>query len=110
MEHQDTTPIVWKKGTNNKNNTTDRKIKNSGKNMRKLEEENEELSHSKISTNIKMEIQKARVGKKMSQKELANKINEKVEVIQSYENGKAIPDNRILQKLRRVLGIRLKNK
>jgi putative transcription factor len=104
MDHnQDTTNIVWRK------HTTEKKVENSsGKKIIKLENENEELSHSKISSNVRMEIQKARVAKKMTQKELANKINEKVEVIQSYENGKAIPDNRILQKLRRVLGIRLK--
>lgn len=56
---------------------------------------------------LRKQIQNARVAKKMSQTELANQINEKPNVIQAYENGKAIPSNQILQKLRRVLGVKL---
>ena len=56
---------------------------------------------------LRKQIQNARMAKKMSQGELANQINEKPNVIQAYENGKAIPDTQILQKLRRVLGVKL---
>lgn len=56
---------------------------------------------------LRKQIQNARMAKNMSQTELANKINERPNVIQSYENGKAIPTTQILQKLRRALGVKL---
>ena len=56
---------------------------------------------------LRKQIQNARMAKKMSQADLAKEINEKPNVIQAYENGKAIPSTQILQKLRRVLGVKL---
>ena len=46
--------------------------------------------------------------KEMSQKDLAQKVNEKPSVIQEYEAGKAIPNPQILGKLERVLGVKLR--
>ena len=43
----------------------------------------------------------------MTQKELATKINERPQVIQEYENGKAIPNPQTLTKLDKALGIHL---
>jgi len=56
---------------------------------------------------LRKQIQNARMAKKMSQADLAKQINEKPNVIQAYENGKAIPSTQILQKLRRILGVKL---
>lgn len=56
---------------------------------------------------LRKQIQNARMAKKMSQADLAKQINEKPNVIQGYENGKAVPSTQILQKLRRVLGVKL---
>lgn len=35
-------------------------------------------------------------------------INEKPQIIQEYESGKAIPNNQIIVKLERVLGVKLR--
>lgn len=43
----------------------------------------------------------------MSQKDLANAINEKTQIIQLYESGTAIPNPQILNKMNRVLGVTL---
>ena len=52
-------------------------------------------------------LQSARLAKQMTQQQLANSINEKPQIINAYENGgKVVPDNKILQKLRRVLNIK----
>lgn len=51
-------------------------------------------------------IQNARTSRKMTQEQLANQINEKKNVINSYEIGNIVPDNKILNKLRRVLNIK----
>jgi putative transcription factor len=39
---------------------------------------------------------------------LWQQINEKPQVIQEYESGKAIPNNQIIVKLERVLGVKLR--
>ena len=52
-------------------------------------------------------IQKGRMEKKMNQKDLAQAINEKASVINQYETGKAIPNPAIINKMERVLGVKL---
>ena len=46
--------------------------------------------------------------KGLSQKDCAQKINEKPSVLQDYESGKAIPNTQILAKLERALGVKLR--
>lgn len=48
------------------------------------------------------------MGLKLSQKEVAQKINEKPSILQDYESGKAIPNPQVLGKLERVLGVKLR--
>lgn len=48
--------------------------------------------------------------KSLSQKDLAQKVNEKPSVVQDYESGKAIPSNQVLAKLERALGVKLRGK
>ena len=60
---------------------------------------------NKVSTSVAKDIQKARLAKKMTQAQLAQAINEKAQVINEYESGKAIPNNTILGKIERALGM-----
>ena len=53
-------------------------------------------------------IQQARMAKSLTQKQLATLINEKPNVVAEYEQGKAIPNNQILGKLERKLGVKLR--
>ena len=53
-------------------------------------------------------IQTARMEKQLTQKDLAQKTNEKPSVIQDYESGKAIPNPQILGKFERILGVKLR--
>merc|ERR1719453_275439 len=61
-----------------------------------------------VSLDLRLKIQQARVAKKMSQKEVATKINEKPQTVNEYESGKAVPNQQILGKLERVLGAKLR--
>ena len=45
---------------------------------------------------------------KLTQKDLAQQVNEKPSVIQDYEAGKAIPSPQILGKLERTLKVKLR--
>ena len=55
-------------------------------------------------------MQTARLELKLSQKDVAQKVNEKPSVIQDYESSKAIPNPQILGKLERILGVKLRGK
>lgn len=52
----------------------------------------------------------ARMEKKLTQAQLGQMINEKPQVIQEYESGKAIPNQQIISKLERALGVKLRGK
>ncbi|CAN0871647.1 Multiprotein-bridging factor 1c [Linum grandiflorum] len=69
-------------------------------NPRKLDEGTEPAALDKVSVEVRQLIQKARLEKKWSQ----------AEVVQEYENGKAVPNQAILAKMERVLGVKLRGK
>ena len=60
-----------------------------------------------ISREQALAIQRARTAKKWTQQQLAARISEPAKVINEYEQCKGIPNNAILSKLERVLGIKL---
>ncbi|KAI6019623.1 multi protein bridging factor 1-domain-containing protein [Pisolithus orientalis] len=74
----------------------------------KLDRENEVAPPPKVNPTVGKAIQTARMEKSMTQKDLAQKTNEKPSVIQDYESGKAIPNPQILGKLERALGVKLR--
>jgi len=74
----------------------------------KLDRENEVAPPAKVSPSVGKAIQIARQEKQLSQKDVAQKINEKPSVLQDYESSKAIPNAQILGKLERVLGVKLR--
>ena len=77
------------------------------KNMRKLDEATDEFKHETVSRSFAKALQQARMAKSMNQKMLAQAINEKPTVINSYEQGKAMPNGVIINKLNKALGCRL---
>ncbi|GAV79506.1 HTH_3 domain-containing protein/MBF1 domain-containing protein [Cephalotus follicularis] len=79
-------------------------------NARKLDEAAEPAALDRVSPDVRQAIQKARLEKKMSQVELAKQINERPQVVQEYENGKAVPSQAVLSKMERVLGVKLRGK
>lgn len=80
------------------------------KNTAKLDRETEELHHERVPLEVGKVVQKGRQDIGMTQKDLATKINEKPQVIADYESGKAIPNNQILGKLERALGLKLRGR
>lgn len=80
------------------------------KNTAKLDRETEELHHDTVSLDVSKLIMQGRQSKGWTQKELATKINEKQQVINEYEAGKAIPNQQIMNKLERQLGMKLRGR
>ncbi|CAL5200704.1 unnamed protein product [Lathyrus oleraceus] len=79
-------------------------------NTKRLDEDTENLAHDRVPTELKKAIMQARTDKKLTQAQLAQVINEKPQVIQEYESGKAIPNQQIIGKLERALGAKLRGK
>ncbi|NXM01666.1 EDF1 factor, partial [Tyrannus savana] len=80
------------------------------KNTAKLDRETEELHHDRVSLEVGKVIQQGRQSKGLTQKDLATKINEKPQVIADYESGRAIPNNQVMGKIERAIGLKLRGK
>ena len=63
-----------------------------------------------VDMNVGKLIAQGRQAKEMSQKDLANKISEKPQDVTEYEQGKALPNQQILAKMERALGMKLRGK
>ncbi|KAB5596123.1 Multiprotein-bridging factor 1 [Ceratobasidium theobromae] len=74
----------------------------------KLDRDNDVAPPPKVAPSVGKAMQTARMELKLSQKDVAAKINEKQSVLQDYESGKAVPNPQILGKLERVLGVKLR--
>ncbi|XP_003396800.1 endothelial differentiation-related factor 1 homolog [Bombus vosnesenskii] len=96
------TQAKWGGGTNKQHVAT--------KNTAKLDRETEELKHDKIPLDLGKLIQQGRQSKGLSQKDLATKVNEKAQVINDYEAGRGIPNQMVIGKIEKVLGIKLRGK
>ncbi|KQK17839.1 multiprotein-bridging factor 1c [Brachypodium distachyon] len=77
---------------------------------RKLDEMTEPAALDRVAGEVRAAIQKARVAKGWSQAELAKRINERAQVVQEYESGKAAPVQAVLAKMERALEVKLRGK
>lgn len=132
MEFQNWTDVKWdKRGERSKNQSNADYIKeqtrknnvtsilksgssNSNKvniltNLHKIDKEEETFILPKVSMSISKRIAQARCEKKLTQKELALKLSLPVKIIQEYENGKAIPNPIILNKIENILKTRVRD-
>jgi len=69
--------------------------------------DSEDTSVNLVGHDIKIAIQKGRQGKGWNQKQFAEALQVKPDVVKDYEAGKAIPDNSFIAKMERVLGVKL---
>ncbi|GAA6094305.1 hypothetical protein Q7C36_010544 [Tachysurus vachellii] len=80
------------------------------KNTAKLDRETEELHHERVTLEVGKVMQQGRQNKGLTQKDLATKVNEKPQVIADYEAGKAIPNNQVMGKIERAIGLKLRGR
>ncbi|TPX58691.1 hypothetical protein PhCBS80983_g02940 [Powellomyces hirtus] len=77
----------------------------------KIDNETEDFTVERVGLGLAKAIQQARAAKGLTQKDLATKINEKSTIINEYETGKAAnPNQQVLAKMERVLGVKLRGK
>jgi len=108
MSHQDWNPIVFKK-TVNKNNPTNTEPRKPtpDRKLYKIEQQDEDFTHEKVSQNLSLAIQQGRTSKGWTRKELARRLNVKEGVIEEYETRKAIPNGVLIQRIGKILDIKL---
>ena len=116
MDHQDWEPVVFKKQlpktvTNNEMRNGNFRVRlkqnESSQKMHKIENETENFTVKKISKKVSQEIQKGRLAKKLSQKQLAQAVNVTPKVINEMESGKAQPNEAVKRKIARYLNIKI---
>ncbi|CEP60641.1 multiprotein-bridging factor 1 LALA0_S01e15610g [Lachancea lanzarotensis] len=93
-----------------KYSSSNAKGNNEGQRLTKVDRETDIVVPKKLDASVGKVIAKARGDKSLTQKDLATKINEKPTVINDYEAGRAIPNQQILAKLERALGVKLRGK
>lgn len=81
-----------------------------GQRLTKIDRDNEVAPPAKIDLSVGRAIQKGRQDKGLTQKELAQKINEKPNVVNDYEAGRAVPNQQVLGKIERAIGVKLRGK
>eukprot|EP01052_Picozoa_sp_SAG31_P054117 SAG31_NODE_14227_length_819_cov_1.705556_1_plen_136_part_00 len=115
LAHQDWNTVIVRKKPTEPQGSTIAKAKGGGnaaaaQKLRKLDANEDGGVHALVSLDLKLRIQKARQAKGMTQKQLGQAINEKPGVINTYEQGKAIPNNAVLGKIEKALGVKLRGK
>jgi len=110
LAHQDWKPVVINGGNshliskyNNDKKSKEKNEKKTKKPGNSLDDNKDEFKNKKISKELSQLIIKHRCAMKLNQKQLASQINVKPDVLQKYENGQAIVDPKILNKIKRKL-------
>jgi len=103
--HQDFKEIIFKKNTEKKTNHQQIEI---SKKDKLLNSDDLPVLKTFGKENAKM-MQQARVAMKLTQDSLAKSICEQKNIINQYEIGNIVPDQKVLNKLRKRLNIKFKN-
>ena len=109
LEHQDWKPVIINKKdtSSNTTNTTSKKLSDKQQCDIKLlkQADNDELKHKKVPPEVRKQIQQKRGSLKWTQKQLAQKVNLQVSIINDIETGKATYNPQHITKIKRILKI-----
>ena len=105
ISHQDWNTIYLHLDKNKKDKKDEKKNLKKGPSNNLDKTNIDTFKNKKVDKNFSVKIKNARNSKKMTQKELAQKINVKPAVINDHESGRAIPNPKILNNIKRILGI-----
>lgn len=97
-------------GTEKKYGSTNTKLNPEGQRLTKLDDTDDVVKTKRVDASVGKAISLARLEKKFTQKDLATKVNEKPNVINDYEAGRAVPNQQVLGKIERALGVKLRGK
>jgi len=111
QDHQDWTPVVFKKSDNNKSkevkSTTSSSSSLASVGIYKASGDDDVKKTKYISKNTSQAITNARCEKKMTQKELAQKCNMEISIINEIERGVCVYNATHVNKIQSVLGVKI---
>ena len=109
LEHQDWKPVILrsKQSVKQEKKQNTKKLSHAQQRDNKLlkKAENDELKHDKVPQELRTKIIQKRASLKWKQKDLAQKCNYPVTVINEIESGKAIYNPQHINKIKRILKI-----
>lgn len=108
--HQDWTPVVFNKKSNDEKDTEKEKPSSSSLSnvgVYKAASDDDVKKTKYVSKNTSQAIMSARAEKKMTQKELAQKCNMDVSIINEIERGTCVYNATHLNKIQSVLGVKI---
>lgn len=79
-----------------------------GANAKKLDEDHDNLKVKRVDPQLRTRIMKARQQLNWSQQDLAQQISQRATVVTQYENGKAVPQERVIVKMEKAFGLYLR--
>ena len=112
MEYDNTKPIILTKNKNKEKSQTFKAVSKtfSGSGKKKIDPDEELPKQVLLGRDIGTKIQQARLAKKWTQKDVAAKMNMDSKIYQKYENGTAERNGNTLNKLGKILGVKLTGK
>ena len=102
MEHQDWVVKTVKPKNNGDGGKSKQYVKSSEQKMNEAEEEGK-LSHKKMDLEFGKTLQKYRLSRNMTQKDIAQKLNIPVKDINEIENGKMKHNGQLMGKIKRLM-------
>lgn len=87
---------------------TNQQVGTAGANAKKIAEDTDIIGVKKVDPQFRLRLMKARQELNWTQLDLAQKINERVTVVTEYENGRAVPEERVIVKFEKALGQHLR--
>jgi len=106
VDHQDWKPVIVKTQKKNEGaKTSTRKVSESQQRDKKILKQDAEgdLKHRKVSPELRKQLQQARSSVGLTQKQLSQRVNLPVSVINDIETGKAIYNHQQINKIKRFL-------
>lgn len=79
-----------------------------GANAKRIDDDDDIIKVKTVPLKLSTAIMKARQAKGLSQAELAKLVNERASVITEYENAKAVPNESVLVRIEKALGMYLR--
>lgn len=106
LSHQDWKPIIVKTSESKEHKPQKKLSQAQQKDIKLLKQvENDELKHKKVSLELRKQIQQRRGELHWTQKQLAQKTNLPLSIINEIETGKALYNHQHINKIKRVLKI-----
>ena len=72
-----------------------------------IKDENEEIKYETVNHDCAIAVQNARMAKELTQAQLAKAINEKTSVVVDIENGTAVYNAEVINRIEKVLGVKI---